>query len=696
MPSLSQAVGRAFYGNFSGLRDIQRDAVEPILNGEDVIVLSPTGSGKTEAVTAPLVQRYLDFARESNTPVVLYITPTRALANDLLRRLTQPLESLGLIAGIRHGERNDLGRSAKPHLLITTPESLDSMTASREPNLGSIRAVLLDEAHLFYNTQRGLQLGILLHRLELSLQRDVQVAAISATVAAGAQIWTFLRPGRSVVTVQDQYSRPIDAQVRPLGSIADLAALLAELAAARRVKVLVFATSRRECDNLASKLGQQKELHGKVFVHHSSLSREMRLSVESKMQDANTAICVATSTLELGIDIGDIDLVIMYGPPPGWESFVQRVGRGNRRGNKSNVLCLTNPDGASPFGQLLSFEALLWQIRESRLEQRPAMELYGAAVQQLLTLLAERSGGYERLGTLTEVFAPWPHLNTDVMRLIADSLAESEFVLPHSFLNRIGAGQRLHQLHDLGLIWGNFPASSSAVPLRVSGREIGTIPRVNLARLQQGAVIRFAGQRWRVNRIRRDGIYLETAAGSGNEVNISYGGLRPPLDPTIIEAMLHLLEAGVPDPHMRTADSVKFTAKAERIKKHIGGDVIPVAKDDKQFLYFTFGGQLLNGAIARYNRSTQYRAGEIVLESVEPINFSALPDDIDSLLPEALPLLTDPMSLTVFQQLLPSEVLDRELAQHWSGPGVYARSLNRLRRSVQRSVTLPDLQDLHF
>jgi ATP-dependent Lhr-like helicase len=388
--------------------------------------------------------------------------------------------------------------------------------------------------------------------------------------------------------------------------------------------------------------------------------------------------------------------VVMYGPPPGWESFVQRVGRGNRRGNKSNVLCLATPDGETPFGQMLSFEALLWQISQGRLEQRPAMELYGAAVQQLLTLLAERSGGYERLGSLVEVFAPWPHLNSDVIRLIADSLAESEFVLPHTFLNRIGAGHRLHQLHDLGLIWGNFPASSGAVPLLVSGREIGTIPRVNLARLQAGAVIRFAGQRLRVNRIRRDGIYLETAVGSGNEVDISYGGLRPPIDPAIIEAMLHLLEADVPDPHMRTADSVTFTAKAERIKQHISGDVIPVAKDTNQFLYFTFGGQLLNGAIARYSRSTEYRAGEIVLESTEPINFNTLPDDIDSLLPETLPLLANPMRLTVFQQLLPPELLDRELAQYWSNPGVYARSLNRLRRSVQRSVRLPDMQDVHF
>lgn len=483
MSTLSKTVGQAFYGQFRDLRDVQRGSVGPILTGGDVLVLSPTGSGKTEAVIAPLVEKYLPVARTSTGPVILYVTPTRALANDLIRRLERPLEALGLIPGIRHGERNDLHRAAKPDILITTPESLDVMLAARETALGDVRAVLLDEVHLTYNTQRGLQLGVLLRRLELFLERELQVAALSATVATDAQMWSFLRPGRSVVTVRDEYTRPIDAQIRTVQTPGDLGLILERLSVNTKLKTLVFAGSRRECDNLAAAIGARAGLAGRVFVHHSSLSRDLRLDVERRMQQSTSAVCVATSTLELGIDIGDVDLVVLYGPPFGWESFLQRIGRGNRRGDKSNVLCLAIPGQGPPFAQLLSFEALIWQVRGHRLEQRPAMELYGAAVQQLLSLLLERSGGYEKVAELSDVFSPWGHLSPDVIQEMVAALEASGFVRAHGFLNRVGAGPPLHQLRDLGVIWGNFPAGSSTVALRVSGREIGAIPTVNLARV---------------------------------------------------------------------------------------------------------------------------------------------------------------------------------------------------------------------
>ena len=694
--TLSQPVGRAFYGQFQDLREIQRESVGPILAGDDVLVLSPTGSGKTEAVTAPLVEKYLPTARGSTGPVILYVTPTRALANDLLRRLDRPLESLGLVTGIRHGERNDLQRVSKPDVLITTPESLDVMISSRESALSDVRAVLLDEVHLTYNTQRGLQLSVLLHRLELFLDREVQVAALSATVATDAEMWSFLRPGRRVVTVRDEYTRPIDAQIRTVQTPDDLARLLEQLSANTKLKTLVFASSRRECDNLAAALSARPGLEGRVFVHHSSLSRELRLDVETRMQESPSAVCVATSTLELGIDIGDVDLVVLYGPPFGWESFLQRIGRGNRRGDKSNVLCLAVPGQGPLFIQLLCFEALIWQVRGHRLEQRPAMELYGAAVQQLLSLLLERSGGYERVRQLSDVFAPWPHLSRDVIEEMVAALEAADFVRAHGFLNRVGAGPPLHQLRDLGLIWGNFPAGSSTVPIRASGREIGAVPIVNVARVRPGAFIRFAGRRWRVARVRRDGIEVDAAPGAGNEVDLSYGGTKPPLDPANVEAMLLLALAGIPEPHMPAQEGRQFAQTIDQLRRHLAPDVIPVASDSGRLIYFTFAGRLLNEVIALHSGSTGYRAGEVALESVDPIDFSQLPSDPGVLLPIALPLLAAPNGLTVFQQLLPAPLLDRELAELWVKSPVCMRSLTRLRQSAERSLPLRDLQEINF
>src|SRR5713226_1606149 len=125
VPQLSREVAQAFYGRFQALHSVQRLVLNPVMHGLDVVLLSPTGSGKTEAILAPLVQRYIAVARKGDGCTFLYVVPTRALANDLLERVSRPLEMLELTAGIRHGERDDLTKSRKLDLLITTPESLD-------------------------------------------------------------------------------------------------------------------------------------------------------------------------------------------------------------------------------------------------------------------------------------------------------------------------------------------------------------------------------------------------------------------------------------------------------------------------------------------------------------------------------------------------------------------------------------------
>jgi ATP-dependent Lhr-like helicase len=154
-----------------------------VLEGGDVLILAGTGSGKTEAVLAPLAQRWLPAMRREGGCTILYVTPTRALANDLLRRIEPPMEALGLRVGVRHGERNDLSRARKPDLLITTPESLDVLLTGRDAALQSVRGVVLDEIHLLYNTQRGFQLGVLLKRLDAFTGTVCQVVGLSATVA---------------------------------------------------------------------------------------------------------------------------------------------------------------------------------------------------------------------------------------------------------------------------------------------------------------------------------------------------------------------------------------------------------------------------------------------------------------------------------------------------------------------------------
>ena len=170
-----------------------------------------------------------------------------------------------------------------------------------------------------------------------------------------------------------------------------------------------------------------------MFVHHSSLDRNARLEVERAFQESRRAICIATSTLELGIDIGDIDLVMLYGRPGSWESLLQRIGRGNRRSEKTNVVCLVSPDHGSLFLGALGFEALFSQFRSGRFERERPLDVYGAAAQQILSVLSEGNGAYQRVADLAALFSPWLHLARPAVEGILSALTLTDHVRAHGF-----------------------------------------------------------------------------------------------------------------------------------------------------------------------------------------------------------------------------------------------------------------------
>ncbi len=693
--ALSADVARAFYGAFRGMRPAQRDAVEPILLGSDVLVLAGTGTGKTEAVAAPLIQRYLAAAREAAGCTILYVTPTRALANDLARRLELPLERLGLVAGIRHGERNDLARAKKPDLLITTPESLDVLLMARDAALGDVRAVVLDEIHLTYNTQRGFQTAVLLKRLEQHVGRPIQVVGLSATVADPSDIWAFFRPGRTQATVRDGGSKPLDYQIREVQTPDRLVTLLNAVAEGRRAKVLLFTNSRRECDSLGAALRGQTAFGERIFVHHSSLDREVRLDTEQAFLKAPAALCIATSTLELGIDIGDIDLVMLYGHPGGWESFLQRVGRGNRRSDKTNVVCLVSPAHGSAFRQVLAFEAMVRQIQEGRLERERPLPVYGAAAQQLLSTLAAAGGAFTRTADLADLLAAWPHLDRPAVEQMLDGLARAGYVVGHGFQHRYGAGEELHRLRDLRLIWGNFPLRSRDVRVTVSGRQLGTIPATNLLRLSPGSIIRFAGGHWRVRRVRPEVIEVEPSRQTTG-LEITYAGSGVPLDANLAEEMLRALETGVNAENMAPETRSWFVPTAERMRAHVEWGRVPVVQDGSpyRYHYFTFAGRLMNAVIAEWAGLPSYEADDLVLRSDVRIDLSRLPADPHQLEGFAARLLQVPDELTLFQNALPAPLLAREHVDVWTRTPVHGRSLTRLRSGRPCGAPLADMAPL--
>lgn len=404
-----------FFAPFGRLTGAQRAAIPAILAGEDLLVCSATASGKTEAACAPLVERNLSNRYKW---MILYVSPTRALVNDLYQRLHDPLLRLGLRLDRRTGEYKP-SPAIPSDVLLTTPESLDSMLCRgriEQPighQLASVTAIVLDEIHLLYGTARGEQLRWLLQRLKRLREQArrehwvpherVQIVALSATVPdPEAVVRAFLPDGR-MVSVPG--GREIEVVPTPESIASVEGALPAYLARTQRPeKVLVFANARKRVDELAATLRPVlAALRYETRAHHGSLDQAEREETEEIVREGDGVVVVATSTLEIGVDIGDIDLVVLDGPAPDIPALLQRIGRGNRRTKKTRVM----PCSSGPI-ELLIHSAMTQAAREGWLGSGDEGPQHAVARQQIASYIFQapkRARSRQKLQSLLDTCA---------------------------------------------------------------------------------------------------------------------------------------------------------------------------------------------------------------------------------------------------------------------------------------------------
>ncbi|GAT83608.1 ATP-dependent helicase [Streptomyces sp. F-3] len=349
------------------LRPLQREAIAPLMDGEDAVLLAPTAGGKTEAACFPLLSAMAE-QKWSGTSV-LYLCPLKALLNNLIGRVDAYAQWLGRRAALWHGDTKESQRqrirTEPPDILLTTPESLEAMLIGVKTDharlLGGVRAVVVDEVHAFAGDDRGWHLLAVLERLERVTGRPIQRIGLSATVGNPGQLLHWLqgargghRTGRVVApgvqlpaakgtadgenTASVQPPRPAgEVELDYVGSLENAAKLIAALH--RGEKRLVFCDSRRQVEELGAALRAREVT---VFLSHASLSVDERTRSEQAFAEARDCVIVSTSTLELGIDVGDLDRVIQIDSPGTVASFLQRIGRtGRRAGSVRNCLFLT-------------------------------------------------------------------------------------------------------------------------------------------------------------------------------------------------------------------------------------------------------------------------------------------------------------------------------------------------------------------
>jgi ATP-dependent Lhr-like helicase len=661
-------------------------AIEPLVSGGNVVLSSSTGSGKTEAVTAPLVSRYWEAAARSGALFLIYIAPTKALVNDLEKRLSPPMQFMGLRVGIRHGDRDDLAAGAKPAILITTPESLEVLVFRRDPALATVKAVVIDEVHLLYNTQRGLQLSTLINRLRQLSSHQLQWAALSATISRMSDVRDFLFGATTDCTfLEGQTKRAIDAFVKPVSSIQAFNSVVDKLLGGSSAKLLVFANSRRQCEELASSLQTHNRLGSSVFAHYSSLSPQVRVETERAFAQCRTAVCLATSTLELGIDIGDIDAVLLWGAPPGIASFLQRIGRGNRRSNKTNVVCLIPPEFPRVL-EAIRFLALIQAARASELPIQSPFHLYGAVAQQCVSAIASDGGRFTRVADLCALFEHQPHLcRTSVEGILAE-LADNGYLQRHGFKNQYGADERLHQLVEYRMIYGNFGAGSDSVTVHFKSKLLGEVPAINLLRASSGTVVRFAGKNWIVQRATRDGITVLPASSARGAVDFVYPGKGPPTDAFLPNRMWQLLyENELPTDTLSRDLADHVSAFRDYLRARCTPRQIPCFPRDGGTLYFTFAGFLVNKAIG-LSTGKDFKADELTLWASAPLHWANIgdsPGDYEAFYSSLFEVSSD---LSLYQSLLPAALQLTEFLQMWLKDETIPLALQRLRNSTPVAV----------
>ena len=554
----SAPVARWFAGRFAAPTEAQRGGWAAIAGGDDTLIMAPTGSGKTLAAFLAgidaLVRRSLDQPGDGALPddgvKIVYISPLKALGADVDRNLQRPLQGIADAArelghtlpairtALRTGDSSASDRARlirrPPHLLITTPESLYLLLTSARGRaiLAGCEQVIIDEIHALVGNKRGAHLALSLERLDALCGRKLQRIGLSATVEPPAEVARFLvgnhacgaaRPCRLIDAGRRQ---PLDVRVEvpqeTLSAVAsrtaweDVYTRITALLAEHRT-TLIFVPSRRLSERVAHDL-EQRLGEGVVAAHHGALAKRTRQAVEQRLQTGAIKAVVATASLELGIDIGDVELVIQLGSPRSISVLRQRIGRachtvgGTPRGR---IFAMTRDD-------LLECAAAVRAMQAGRIDRPVAREApLDILSQQLIAACASDEWSIEGLWALARRAGPYTNLTRRDFDAVVDMLGDGI----STRRGRAGAFLHLDRIH--GTARGRRGAqlaaltSGGAIPDKAdytvvedaSEAVVGTVDEDFAIDSMVGDIFQLGSHSWKVRRVEQGRVRVEDAHG---------------------------------------------------------------------------------------------------------------------------------------------------------------------------------------
>ncbi len=601
-PRLQQAiVGRL---GWSSLRPVQEEAGGALLDGWNAVILAPTAGGKTEAAFFPILAGLIESPARG--VAAIYVAPIKALLNNQSERLDLYTGMVGLGRFVWHGDtpaHERRGFLREPcELLMTTPESLEVMLMSPRVDAAALfadlRVLVVDEVHALAGTDRGAHLMSVIERLARLSRHDLQRVGLSATVGNPEAILGWLggtsgRPGRVIAPPSPPARRRLHIVYRPDGTA--LAAGAAKLA--QGVKSLFFCQTRAMTEAFGE---QMRRLGAAVMVHHSAVSKEERDLAEATFRtgQAGTAACiVCTSTLELGIDVGDLDSVLQADAPDTVGSFLQRLGRtGRRAGQVANTTFL-----CASVDAVVQAVALVELARDGWVESIAIDErCWPVLIHQLVALsLAEDGIGPEDAWSRLErvpdfrgiARAEFERLVDWLVRERSLRLAGGRLVVGPTIERAFGR----RQFRDL---YSVFSSPQSYSVQTAAGRPLGSLNQDFVDRLVDGvSCFLLSGRAWTVLHVQHDDrrVIVE-AAPRGREP--SWGGYLPQfLGHTLCQRMLAVLTDDLDYPYLSEPAREALAAKRAEMQPILSPGVGGIELDRDEIRWWTFAGGAINATL---------------------------------------------------------------------------------------------------
>lgn len=664
-----------FLSNTLGWKDlnaIQKKAIPVVLSGKDTLILAPTASGKTEAALIPI---FSDILNNRLPPVsVLYVSPLKALINDMHNRIEKWGNHFGLTTTKWHGDvskyQKDKFTKNPTDFLLTTPESLEVILMNRtsgekERVFNNIKYVLIDEIHYFADSDRGIQLNSILNRISKYTPK-ASIIGLSATVGNPDLIAKWVNQAKPAEIVSDESGRKLQYKVFDLPEFA-LSKVLQDLT---DKKVLIFANSRKTVELSYYTLKRNMNMKN-IFIHHGSINKETREENEDKFKAVKNGVMVATNTLELGIDIGDIDVVVQLSAPSQASSFSQRIGRSGRQSKVQRTILISQG-----FNLLMVLAELILH-HENKVEKiKISKESTDILFHQILSVVFEKGNpNYKDIYDELKGCYAFSGITFENYVVLLKEMREHGLIDINN--NFVTLGYDFEK--DFGQAnFKNFYAvfaPSFEYTIYEGNKEIGNLDIAYAVDLRVGDQFNLAGKLWRVNSINHENYKVFVSKEELTKAKIpnwNSGGAA--VSPLIANKIYEILQGKFDKKYLNPFDDEaceKILGAISKAKEDgFGEGILPVELNKNNVVIYTFAGDKANRLLLKifemyfdiyYPYTTAIYTSFVVKDGITQEDIESVIYDLENILSQSsteavLDELTSNFKKNKFIDYLPEEV----------------------------------------